>query len=43
MSINPQIKFGYDRDCKSLRKYIEANYNDGQLIDFEGELRKRVL
>ena len=41
--MNKSIKHGFDRDCKNLRKYIHANYNDGELIDFEGEQRKRML
>lgn len=31
----------YDKNFDNLEKYIQSNYKDGELIDFEGEQRRQ--
>ena len=37
------FQIDYDRDFQNLEKHIQVSYKDSELIDFEGEQRKRIL
>ena len=37
------VQIDYDGNCENLVKYIQKNYRESELIDFEGERRRQDL